>query len=468
MQEIYKQVAIKYKQLTTSLLKENEQLIKSNNSYRSNKLQIFKRDKAIIPFIRSSSKSNFMSYSTTNIFTQDDPILRYVPTIRFEQPSSIIWFESTIFGSKSFDKDDMIDLLVIRMLEKRGHEQKALEFISTNFGRNREEFLRIKKKGYKLNINDLFCSICLVFGCGIHSVKNTKILKFSEKIECCCSSIVTDFKLDEILQFIPERKYCLKPCVLSKLIQIKHNLLIPCKYMNTSKLPQVKTVSLSKSFTDPKQFYQVCDHSGKCYDKKCSCQINNTLCESFCSCTSCSNVIFCNCKVCDKDCVCLLAHRECTDLCKCKILKECNNKPILMNFKTKISIGRSLKHGLGLFAEQFIPANTFVIEYTGELITDKEAERRGNFYEMNKLSYLFNAIFKNSDCLYSIDAFFVGNKSRFINHSVSKANLKSKILVSHGNVKIVFYSITDIYKGDEFLFDYQFSDEEKAKHGILD
>ncbi|ELA41996.1 uncharacterized protein VICG_01013 [Vittaforma corneae ATCC 50505] len=147
---------------------------------------------------------------------------------------------------------------------------------------------------------------------------------------------------------------------------------------------------------------------------------------------------------------------------------ECENMPVAQHITRKASICKSSKHGLGLFAEEFVPANSFVVEYTGELITDKEAERRGNFYEMNKLSYLFNAVFQHSDCLYSIDSFFMGNKSRFINHSVSNANLKSKILVSHGNVKIVFYSLRDIYKGEEFLFDYQFTDTQKKKHGIID
>ena len=127
-----------------------------------------------------------------------------------------------------------------------------------------------------------------------------------------------------------------------------------------------------------------------------------------------------------------------------------------------------MKHGLGLFAEEFIPANKFVIEYTGEFITDKEAERRGNFYELNRTSYLFNSIFSEEHCLFSLDAYFLGNESRFINHSSSNANLNSQLMISHGIIKIVFICNRDIYKGEEFLFDYRFEDEYKKKHGLID
>ncbi|KAI4292776.1 hypothetical protein PAPHI01_2050, partial [Pancytospora philotis] len=107
-------------------------------------------------------------------------------------------------------------------------------------------------------------------------------------------------------------------------------------------------------------------------------------------------------------------------------------------------------------------------EYTGEILSEKETERRGNFYEINKCSYLFNFATKNGESHLSVDAFYIGSKSRYINHSTSHANLRSEVFVSSGVQHIVFYATRDIYPGDELLFDYHFTDEHKLKHGILD
>ena len=44
----------------------------------------------------------------------------------------------------------------------------------------------------------------------------------------------------------------------------------------------------------------------------------------------------------------------------------------------------------GLFALETIPAGAFVVEYTGEVLTTKEADRRGRNYDMYGMSYLFD------------------------------------------------------------------------------
>lgn len=477
MEGHYIQTKAKYKQLTTFLLRENAILVNANTRRVCIDHLVFKRDKSVVPFIPSSPKSNFMAITPVNLFTKEDPILRYIPTVRTAHPSSITWFEGTVFGSKAFDRDDMTDLMFLRIFEKQGFEEKALSFIRSKFGRNREDFLRVKDRGAKLSISKLFCSVCLVFGCGIHSSHNPRTVKYSEVDGCICSAKPRkstqhhQLSFNEVLQDPLIKKLALKACIVSKILSLRYSLGVPCTALRRPNVPRTKTIALSENLTDPKQFYQPCEHSGRCLGNKCCCSANGTPCESFCQCSSCSNVVFCDCRKCERDCICRLSNRECTDLCTCpagKGKEGCKNMPVAQHITRKASICKSPKHGLGLFAEEFIPADSFVVEYTGELITDKEAERRGNFYEMNTLSYLFNAVFQNSECLYSIDAFFIGNKSRFINHSVSNANLKSKILVSHGNVKIVFCSIRDIYKGEEFLFDYQFTDAQKKKHGITD
>ncbi|ELA41997.1 uncharacterized protein VICG_01014 [Vittaforma corneae ATCC 50505] len=323
MHEHYRQIKAKYTQLTALLLRDNAAFVNTNTQRMGIDYPIFKRDKSVIPFIPSSPKSNFMAVTPINLFTKEDPILRYVPTVHTTQPSSITWFEGTVFGSKSFDRDDMIDLMFLRIFEKQGFEQKALNFIRSQFGRNREDFLRIKNREAKLNIGDLFCSICLVFGCGIHSRHNPKIVKHNEVSSCICSRKPREsvrlprILFNEISSDPLIKKLALKTCVVSKILSLRHNSIIPCTFVHQSNIPHTKTISLSNNCTDPKQFYQPCRHTGRCSNGKCCCSTSGTLCESFCQCSNCTNVIFCDCKKCNENCVCYLSNRECTDFCTC-------------------------------------------------------------------------------------------------------------------------------------------------------
>lgn len=52
-----------------------------------------------------------------------------------------------------------------------------------------------------------------------------------------------------------------------------------------------------------------------------------------------------------------------------------------------------------------------------------------------------------------IDAKYMGNKSRFINHSTTP-NIKAKIVHSGGDLHIAFYAMKNIQPGTELVFDY--------------
>jgi hypothetical protein len=44
----------------------------------------------------------------------------------------------------------------------------------------------------------------------------------------------------------------------------------------------------------------------------------------------------------------------------------------------------------GLFALEDIPAGAYLTEYRGEVVTKKQGDMRGKFYDQNGLSYLFD------------------------------------------------------------------------------
>lgn len=102
----------------------------------------------------------------------------------------------------------------------------------------------------------------------------------------------------------------------------------------------------------------------------------------------------------------------------------------------KTSIKRS-NAGLGLFSCESIKKRDFIIEYIGEVISRKEANKRGG-------KYLFET---SSDRV--IDGKGRHNKARYINHSC-KPNCE--IDVKGGRVFVL--AIRDIKKGEELAYDY--------------
>ena len=44
----------------------------------------------------------------------------------------------------------------------------------------------------------------------------------------------------------------------------------------------------------------------------------------------------------------------------------------------------------GLFAQEFIPAGAFVVEYVGEVVSARDGDKRGRVYDRIGMSYLFD------------------------------------------------------------------------------
>jgi uncharacterized protein len=79
----------------------------------------------------------------------------------------------------------------------------------------------------------------------------------------------------------------------------------------------------------------------------------------------------------------------------------------------RIVVRTSPIHGRGVFALKRIPKGTRIIEYKGQLITDKEADRRySRVHEHSPHTMLFSV-----DGGWVIDATRRGNSARWINHS---------------------------------------------------
>ncbi len=108
---------------------------------------------------------------------------------------------------------------------------------------------------------------------------------------------------------------------------------------------------------------------------------------------------------------------------------------------------RSAIQGRGAFATRRIRRGTRVIEYTGEIITDEEADRRYDDEKMDRHHTFLFAV----DVNHVIDGGRRGNLSRFINHSCDP-NCEAVI----EDNRVFIEALRTIEPGEELLYDYQY------------
>jgi SET domain-containing protein len=93
--------------------------------------------------------------------------------------------------------------------------------------------------------------------------------------------------------------------------------------------------------------------------------------------------------------------------------------------------------GLGLFATRSYVKGDFVIEYTGTLLSNEDADRKGG-------RYLFQV-----NSRWTIDGTARENQSRYINHSCAP----NCIAYTRGK-KVRIYALKTIEPGRELTYDY--------------
>ncbi|HEY7166597.1 MAG TPA: SET domain-containing protein-lysine N-methyltransferase [Candidatus Binatia bacterium] len=113
--------------------------------------------------------------------------------------------------------------------------------------------------------------------------------------------------------------------------------------------------------------------------------------------------------------------------------------------RRRFSVRRSTIHGHGVFALTAIPRRTRLIEYTGERISQEEADAR---YAIEHANSPHTMLFEVSDTLV-IDATRHGNSARWINHSCSP-----NCDIEQENDRIFIETRRDIRPGEELTYDY--------------
>jgi uncharacterized protein len=115
-----------------------------------------------------------------------------------------------------------------------------------------------------------------------------------------------------------------------------------------------------------------------------------------------------------------------------------------------LEVRNSALHGLGVFALERIARGTRIIEYLGERVSHREADRRYDGKDpRDNHTFLFIV-----DARTVIDAGVDGNEARFVNHACDP-NCESVI----ERRRVFIDALRDIEPGEELTYDYQIQRE---------
>uniref|UniRef100_A0A3B4ADD1 [histone H3]-lysine(36) N-trimethyltransferase n=1 Tax=Periophthalmus magnuspinnatus TaxID=409849 RepID=A0A3B4ADD1_9GOBI len=153
---------------------------------------------------------------------------------------------------------------------------------------------------------------------------------------------------------------------------------------------------------------------------------------------------------CGEDCLNRLLMIECSS--RCLNGAYCSNRRFQMKQHADFEVILTEDKGWGLRAARDMPANTFVLEYCGEVLDHKEFKARVKEYaRMKNIHYYFMSL-KNNEI---IDATLKGNCSRFMNHSC-EPNCETQKWTVNGQLRVGFFTTKAVTEGTELTFDYQF------------
>ncbi|XP_073060497.1 histone-lysine N-methyltransferase CLF isoform X1 [Primulina eburnea] len=228
---------------------------------------------------------------------------------------------------------------------------------------------------------------------------------------------------------------------------------------------------ISERKDQPCRQYNPCGCQSAC-GKECPCLVNGTCCEKYCGCPkSCKNRFRgCHCaksQCRSRQCPCFAADRECDpDVCRnCWIScgdgtlgvpsqrgdnYECRNMKLLLKQQQRVLLGRSDVSGWGAFLKNSVGKHEYLGEYTGELISHREADKRGKIYDRENSSFLFNL-----NDQFVLDAYRKGDKLKFANHSPDP-NCYAKVIMVAGDHRVGIFAKERICAGEELFYDYRY------------
>ncbi|KAF3324912.1 histone-lysine N-methyltransferase, H3 lysine-9 specific SUVH4-like protein [Carex littledalei] len=166
---------------------------------------------------------------------------------------------------------------------------------------------------------------------------------------------------------------------------------------------------------------------------------------------------------------------ECGPMCGCP--PSCYNRVSQHGIKYPLEVFKTEKRGWGVRSLSSIPSGSFVCEYIGELLRDREAEQRTNDEYLFDIGHnyddsaLWEGLLSDDGIItdevgapsseegYTIDALERGNVGRFINHSCSPNLYAQDVLFDHDDKKmphVMFFACENIPPLKELTYHYNY------------
>ncbi|KAF9565190.1 SET domain-containing protein [Agrocybe pediades] len=216
--------------------------------------------------------------------------------------------------------------------------------------------------------------------------------------------------------------------------------------------------AILEPFTGP------CYHDGSCYTVRCPCYKARQRCEPSCRCSKSCKIRWRGCKCRDNcakssTCPCRRVLRECDPRLCVSLASEdrcCKNTYIQKGHFSEIRISPS-QWGLGAFAVNAIRKDKYIggqsllpsygiqrknrvepyllhipTEYVGEIFDGEQMAALGTLQNYAGLNYAFGLTGENL----SLDSWFIGNETRYLNHS-REANCSATVFRIDGDLRIV-------------------------------
>ncbi|KAI3638093.1 hypothetical protein MIR68_003704 [Amoeboaphelidium protococcarum] len=152
---------------------------------------------------------------------------------------------------------------------------------------------------------------------------------------------------------------------------------------------------------------------------------------------------------CGDDCINRLMMYECT---KCLPGDRCKNRRFQRKQYAPIEIFDAGVKGFGIKTLETLEANTFVMEYVGEVVSLEAFQRRTRQYEAEGLPHFYCMALQKSEM---IDATKKGGIARFLNHSCNPNCVLQKWVVGK-KFKMGIFTKRFIPAMTELTFDYKF------------
>ncbi|XP_019068497.2 histone-lysine N-methyltransferase, H3 lysine-9 specific SUVH6-like [Solanum lycopersicum] len=167
---------------------------------------------------------------------------------------------------------------------------------------------------------------------------------------------------------------------------------------------------------------------------------------------------------------------ECGPSCKCP--PSCKNRVSQHGPRYHLEVFKTESRGWGLRSRDRVSSGSFICEYVGELLDEKEAESRidndeylfdvGNYDEEipkrnpmrnNNLKVESDSLGRKDEDGFALDAVRYGNVGGFINHSCSPNLYAQNVMYYHGDRRvphIMFFASKSIAPFEEFTYHYNY------------